>query len=472
MGGAVYLSEYARDNWATRTIRLAMINLAGIPSVVYGLFGLGMFVLFLRFGTSIIAGALTLAIMTLPIIISTAEEALRAVPVEFRTVSASVGGTRWQGIRYVVLPQALPGIITGVILGLLRAAGETAPILFTVAAFYLPRLPRSAVRPNDGAAVSSLRHQHPGARDAVADSVWHGSRLADPGALAQPDGDGHPQLLPPPAPVVMPDMPDHTPLPPKIRIEQVSYFYGAKQALNEVTLDIPQHAVTVCFGPAGCGKTTLLRLINRLNDLVDGTRRTGQIFLDDRDIYAPGTDVPWLRRRVGMVFALPLPLPGTIRENIIYGLKLAGERNRARLEEAVVRSLTQAALWDEVKDRLDTPAMAMSGGQQQRLCIARSLALEPEVLLLDAPTSGLDPISTDKVEESLLTLKQTYTIVVVPHSIQQAARIADHAAFLLDGALIEYRPGSELFTQAERCAHAGLCDWPVWIRWTRSPLRN
>jgi len=143
VGGAVYLSEYARDNWATRTIRLAMINLAGIPSVVYGLFGLGMFVLFLRFGTSIIAGALTLAIMTLPIIISTAEEALRAVPVEFRTVSASVGGTRWQGIRYVVLPQALPGIITGVILGLLRAAGETAPILFTVAAFYLPRLPRS-----------------------------------------------------------------------------------------------------------------------------------------------------------------------------------------------------------------------------------------------------------------------------------------------------------------------------------------
>jgi phosphate transport system permease protein len=143
VGGAVYLSEYAHDNWATRTIRLAMINLAGIPSVVYGLFGLGMFVLFLRFGTSILAGALTLAIMTLPIIISTAEEALRAVPVEFRTVSASVGGTRWQGIRYVVLPQAFPGIITGVILGLLRAAGETAPILFTVAAFYLPRLPRS-----------------------------------------------------------------------------------------------------------------------------------------------------------------------------------------------------------------------------------------------------------------------------------------------------------------------------------------
>jgi phosphate transport system ATP-binding protein len=246
--------------------------------------------------------------------------------------------------------------------------------------------------------------------------------------------------------MVMPQMPDQTGRPAKIRIEQVSYFYGAKQALTDVTLEIPAQAVTVCFGPAGCGKTTLLRLINRLNDLVTNTRRTGQIFLDDWDIYTPGADVPRLRRRVGMVFALPLPLPGTIRENIIYGLKLAGVRDRVRLEEAVVRSLTQAALWDEVKDRLDTPALAMSGGQQQRLCIARSLALEPEVLLLDAPTSGLDPISTDKVEESLLTLKRTYTIVIVPHSIQQAARVADYAAFFLDGALIEYRPGSELFT--------------------------
>jgi phosphate transport system ATP-binding protein len=233
---------------------------------------------------------------------------------------------------------------------------------------------------------------------------------------------------------------------PKIRTENVNYFYGTKQALQDITLTIPAHAVTVLFGPAGCGKTTLLRLINRLNDLVDGTRLTGRILLDGQDIYAPGMAVAHLRRRIGMVFALPLPLPGTIRENVTYGLKLAGVHARIRLEEALVRSLTQAALWDEVKDRLDTPALAMSGGQQQRLCIARSLALEPEVLLLDAPTSGLDPISTDKVEESLRSLKQTYTIIVVPHSTQQAARIADHAAFLLDGTLVEHRPGSELFT--------------------------
>lgn len=234
---------------------------------------------------------------------------------------------------------------------------------------------------------------------------------------------------------------------PKIRIENVGYRYGEKAALRDVTLDIQPKAITVFFGPAGGGKTTLLRLINRLNDLVEDTSLSGRILLDGQDIYAPGTNVSHLRRRVGMVFALPLPLPGTIRENVIYGLKLAGMKDLARLEEIVERSLIQAALWDEVKDRLDSRASALSGGQQQRLCIARSLALEPEVLLLDEPTSGLDPISTKKVEESLFELKETYSIVIVPHSIQQAARVADHAAFFLMGDLIEYRPGNEIFTR-------------------------
>jgi phosphate transport system ATP-binding protein len=232
----------------------------------------------------------------------------------------------------------------------------------------------------------------------------------------------------------------------KIRIENVSYTYDDKLALHDVTLDVPADSVTVFFGPASGGKTTLLRLINRLNDLVEGTQMSGRILLDGQDIYASGIDVPALRRRVGMVFALPLPLPGTIRENVLYGPKLAGVGDRTRLEEILIRSLIQAALWDEVKDRLDELANALSGGQQQRLCIARSLALEPEVLLLDEPTSGLDPISTGKVEESLFELKQNYTIVIVPHSIQQAARVADYAAFFLMGELIEHRPGDEIFT--------------------------
>ena len=233
---------------------------------------------------------------------------------------------------------------------------------------------------------------------------------------------------------------------PKIRIENLTYAYGDTVALRDVTLDVPANAVTVVFGPAGGGKTTLLRLINRLNDRVEGTRMSGRILLDGQDIYAPGVDVIALRRRVGMVFALPLPLPGTVRENVEVGPRLAGVTDRARLDEIVYRSLVQAALWDEVKDRLDDPASALSGGQQQRLCLARSLALEPEVLLLDEPTSGLDPISTARIEETLLELKKRYTIVIVPHSVQQAARVADYAAFFLMGELVEWQPGDLLFT--------------------------
>ncbi len=236
---------------------------------------------------------------------------------------------------------------------------------------------------------------------------------------------------------------------PKIQICHVSYRYGNIEALKDVTLDIPEHAVTVFFGPAGGGKTTLLRLINRLNDQVPHTSMSGQVLIDGEDIYAPNVHVPALRRRVGMVFALPLPLPGTVRENVLYGPTLAGIRDRAKLDDLLYKSLQQAALWDEVKDRLDEPASSFSGGQQQRLCIARSLAVEPEILLLDEPTSGLDPISTAKVEHSLLELKQHYTIVLVPHSVQQGARVADYAIFFLMGELVEAGTGVEVFTQAK-----------------------
>ncbi|MCK4900968.1 MAG: phosphate ABC transporter ATP-binding protein [Anaerolineales bacterium] len=236
---------------------------------------------------------------------------------------------------------------------------------------------------------------------------------------------------------------------PKIQIQNLSYTYDGQRALQDISLDVPANEITAIFGPAGGGKTTLLRLINRLNDLVDDTEMSGHILLDGGDIYAPGTNVSDLRRRVGMVFALPLPLPGTVRSNVEYGPRLAGIKNKTILDETVQNSLTQAALWDEVKDRLDAPANSLSGGQQQRLCIARSLALEPEVLLLDEPTSGLDPISTSKVEESLYKLKEEYTIILVPHSIEQAARTADSAAFFLMGELIEYRPDKDIFTAAK-----------------------
>ncbi len=234
--------------------------------------------------------------------------------------------------------------------------------------------------------------------------------------------------------------------PSKIQINDLSIYYDGHRALNDITLSIHANEILVIFGPAHSGRSTLMRTLNRLNDLIDGVLIDGQVLLDGEDIYAPGVDVVALRRRVGMVFALPIPLPGSIRSNITYGPRLSGLHDKSRLDAIIERTLRQAALWDEVKDRLDESAADLSGGQRQRLCIARVLALEPEVILLDAPTSGLDPISTAKVEESLQQLKKDYTIVIVPHSVQQAARVADRAAFFLTGDLVEHGTGQQIFT--------------------------
>lgn len=233
----------------------------------------------------------------------------------------------------------------------------------------------------------------------------------------------------------------------KIIVESLSLQYSdGTESLRDVSLNIRQNAVTVLFGPAGGGKSTLLRCMNRLNDLAEVKASSGRILIDGENILDPKLDVIALRRKVGMVFARPVPLPMSIRENVIYALELAGEKRRVKLDEAVERSLKLAAIWDEVKDRLDAPAIALSGGQQQRVCLARVLALQPEIILLDEPTSGLDPISTGKVEAALQELKKDYTIILVPHSVQQAGRTADYAAFFLQGELIEYGEGKSLFT--------------------------
>lgn len=233
----------------------------------------------------------------------------------------------------------------------------------------------------------------------------------------------------------------------KISVKNLSLFYGTKQALNNISMDIPANRVTAFIGPSGCGKSTFIRSINRMNDLIDGVRISGEILIDNKNIYAKDVDVVNLRRRIGMVFQKSNLFPMTIYENLVFGIKLNGTRNKKILDSIVDRSLTQAALIDEVKDRMHSPALSLSGGQQQRLCIARTLAIEPEIVLMDEPASALDPISTAKIEELIHDLKKNYTIVIVTHNMQQAARVSDNTAFFYLGELIEYDKTSRMFTK-------------------------
>lgn len=235
-----------------------------------------------------------------------------------------------------------------------------------------------------------------------------------------------------------------------IEIKDLDLHYGKSQALKQITLDIPERLVTAFIGPSGCGKSTLLRCLNRMNDLIDNVRIRGGLKVDGFDIYGPDVDVIELRKRVGMVFQKSNPFPKSIYENIAYGLRLHGTRDRATLDEIVERSLRGAALWDEVKDRLHTSAMGLSGGQQQRLCIARAIAIRPEIILMDEPASALDPIATSKIEDLILELKKDFTIVIVTHNMQQAARISDYTAFFYLGELIEYNTTAKIFTNPDK----------------------
>ncbi|MBU2871957.1 phosphate ABC transporter ATP-binding protein PstB [Colwellia sp. E2M01] len=246
------------------------------------------------------------------------------------------------------------------------------------------------------------------------------------------------------------DLTNLTPEQVALDINKLNLFYGKKQALNNISMSIPKGQVTAFIGPSGCGKSTLLRCINRMNDLVDDCHISGEINLHGNNIYNKHVDVAELRRKVGMVFQRPNPFPKTIYENVVYGLRIMGENNRRNLDEAVEKSLRSAALWNEVKDRLHESALGLSGGQQQRLVIARAIAIQPEVLLLDEPTSALDPISTLTIEELINDLKEQFTVVIVTHNMQQAARVSDQTAFMYMGDLIEYSDTNTLFTTPQK----------------------
>lgn len=231
-----------------------------------------------------------------------------------------------------------------------------------------------------------------------------------------------------------------------ISVQGLNLWYSANQALYEVSMELPEHEITAFIGPSGCGKSTFLKTLNRMNDLIEGVRIEGKILYENQDIYAPQVDTTWLRKEIGMVFQKPNPFPMSIYDNIAYGPKLQGIRSKVKLDEIVENSLKGAAIWDEVKDRLNKSALGLSGGQQQRLCIARALAVEPKVLLMDEPTSALDPISTSKIEELAAELKKDYTIIMVTHNMQQAARISDRTAFFLLGKMIEYGETEQIFS--------------------------
>jgi len=233
----------------------------------------------------------------------------------------------------------------------------------------------------------------------------------------------------------------------KVKAKHLDFYYGDFHALHDITMDMYEKEVTALIGPSGCGKSTFLRCINRMNDLIPGTRVEGELLLDGEDLYGPKVDVVEVRRKVGMVFQKPNPFPKTIFENVAYGLRVNGIKDQKFIRERVEKSLQMAAIWDEVKDRLNTSALGLSGGQQQRLCIARAIAVEPEVLLMDEPASALDPIATQKIEELIFELKSKFTIVIVTHNMQQAARVSDYTAFFYMGKLIEFDATDVIFTR-------------------------
>jgi phosphate transport system ATP-binding protein len=274
---------------------------------------------------------------------------------------------------------------------------------------------------------------------------------AGPPPAAEPSAPGSPDRIRAASdlPTQQPGCNDADPA-PVVRVRDLHLYYGNSEALTGITMDFPRNQVTALIGPSGCGKSTLLRCLNRMNDLIDDVSVTGSILLDGHEINTPSLDVIELRRRVGMVFQRAVPFPKTIYENVAYGLRIAGIRDRAVLDDAVVESLQRSALWDEVKDRLHESALGFSGGQHQRLCIARAIAVNPEIILMDEPCSALDPRSSTRIEDLIIELRGQYSIIIVTHNMQQAARVSDYTAFLYEGALVEVGPTKQLFTKPER----------------------
>ena len=443
---AVYLNEYARESWFTRVVNLAVLNLAGIPSIVHALFGLGAFVAFAGLGRSILAASLTLAVMTMPVIIASTKEALASVPRSFREACWNAGLTRWQTVRHVVLPNAVSGILTGVIFQVSRTAGETAPIMFTGAVFY-KSLPQGdlfrlwLVRSMHGFVDAPVHHFHASARGSRSRRLWDGRCPAWLRAWCQRARHRGPDV--PPDEEAMVNS-------PAILVKDLSVWYGARAVVDGISFEVPRQGIFAVIGPAQSGKTSMLRVFNRTLEFTPGARWTGAVSVLGRDV-AGVADVHALRRQVGMVAPLPVGLPLSIFDNVALAPRMAGALGRAELADHVERCLRQAALWDEVKDRLADLGTKLSGGQQQRLALARALSHSPEVLCLDEFSIAIDPVTTMRIEDILVELSARITIVLVTNLIQQARRIAGQTMFLLNGRVVECGPTGLLFSESPAC---------------------
>ena len=393
---------------------------------------------FLNMKTSLLAGALTLVIMNLPTIMRTTQESLKTVPQSYREGAFGLGAGKWRVIRTVVLPGCVDGVITGCILSVGRILGESAALLFTAGFAHALNGFFDGLS-SAGATLTVALYVYAKEQGRIRRGLCHRRHFDAPHAAHQRRGHARREILQEEK-KLMSDI---------MTVQGLDLWYGDHQALHDINMNIPEKSITALIGPSGCGKSTFLKTLNRMNDLIPGVKITGDVRYREQDIFAPGTDVNELRREIGMVFQKPNPFPMSIYDNIAYGPRTHGIKSRAKLDEIVEKSLRGAAIWDEVKDRLKKNALGLSGGQQQRLCIARALAVEPEVLLMDEPTSALDPISTSKIEELAMQLKEQYTIVIVTHNMQQAVRISDRTAFFLLGELVECDDTEQLFSQPQ-----------------------
>ena len=447
-----YLAEYGKHDKLTSVIRFINDILLSAPSIIIGLFIYGAIVVPMG-GFSAFAGCLALAVIVIPVVVRTTEDMLGLVPNPLREAASALGLPRSLVIKRIAYRAARAGLITGVLLATARVAGETAPLLFTALSNQFFSLDMTKTMANLPVTINNfvqspyvywkqlawsgalLDHAHRTCPEYWRAHSWRreDNQMTDLSVSVSTASGPVPQVALPEAA-------------PKVTARGLNFYYGENHALKNINLTLGTHRVTAFIGPSGCGKSTLLRIFNRMYDLYPGQKATGQLMLDQTNILDPKLDLNLLRARVGMVFQKPTPFPMTIYENIAFGIRLYEKISKSEMDGRVEKALRGGALWNEVKDKLNASGLSLSGGQQQRLCIARTVAVRPEVILFDEPCSALDPISTAKIEELIQELAEDYTIAIVTHNMQQAARVSDKTAFMYLGELIEFDDTNKIFT--------------------------